>query len=72
MKKDPRHAPYTVFDAVSQAEPIYMCWDAADVKRAILELVNDYDCDEQDIFVLPTSAAIPFTFRKVEAVEIYL
>ena len=73
MKKEPFHGhQYLVTEALHEAELVYMCQDGADIKRAIQEMVNNYDCDVEDIVVLPLSAHIPFTFKKVETVEISL
>lgn len=82
MKHIPRYAKkreverinntWVVVEALHSAELIHICRDKADVKSAIENLVNDYGCDPEDVKVFPLSAAIPFTFTKVEAVEITL
>jgi hypothetical protein len=72
VKKDPRLAPYAVFEALNTAELVYMCWDAADVKRSITTMIDEYDCDPRNILVVRTDTAIPFKFQKIEAVEISL
>lgn len=63
---------WIVVEGLNQAELIHVCHVESDVKEAIANLVNDYGCKPEDVLVFPVSAAIPFKFKRVEAVEISL
>lgn len=62
---------WLVVEGFNKAELIHVCYDLKDVKDAIVSLI-DMGCKPEDVLVFPVSAAIPFKFKKVEAVEISL